>query len=88
MDMSSHSFRANRVVTAIEATLVEADGTPMSVEIADLSSGGFRLVAPKVLAIGDRVLLKVAHYGDFAGHIRWVAGYQAGGQFDHPVKLT
>jgi hypothetical protein len=79
--------RSPRVRTAIVAVLVDSDGGELSVQVTDLSSGGFRLRAGEPLVVGERVRLRVPRYGDFPALIIWVEGNEAGGEFLEPVTL-
>jgi hypothetical protein len=67
--------------------LVDSDGGELSVEVIDLSSGGFRLRAGEALVVGEQIRLRVERYGDFPAIIRWVRGGEAGGVFLQPITL-
>jgi hypothetical protein len=79
--------RSPRVQTSLEAVLVDSDGGELSVEVIDLSSGGFRLRAGELLVVGEQVRLRVERYGDFPAQIQWVKGQEAGGRFLEPITL-
>ena len=79
--------RPPRVQTSITALLVDSDGGELSVEIIDLSSGGFRLRTSEAIVAGEEVRLRVKRYGDFPAQIQWVRGGEAGGRFLEPVML-
>lgn len=79
--------RPPRVQTSIAATLIDAHGGQLPVEVTDLSSGGFRLRTSWMLAAGAQVLLRVDREGDFRAEILWVMGHEAGGRFLEPVTL-
>ena len=80
--------RTPRVRTVIAATLVDSDGGELSVEVIDLSSGGFRLRAGEQLMAGEKIRLRVPRYGDFRAQLQWVKGNEAGGSFLEPVLLA
>jgi PilZ domain-containing protein len=79
--------RAARVSVSHEAVLVLSDGTEHHVKITDVSSGGFHLLTPHTVPIGEHVFLRVDRYGDFPAQIRWSLGREAGGVFLHPVEI-
>ena len=79
--------RRPRVQTSIAATLIDAHGGQLPVEVTDLSSGGFRLHTSWTLAPGSQVQLQVQPHGDFPAEILWVKGHEAGGRFLEPVTL-
>jgi hypothetical protein len=83
----SEQERSPRVRTSIPAVLVDSDGGELSVEVTDLSCGGFRLHADEALVAGEHVRLRVARYGDFPAQIQWVNGQEAGGRFLEPIVL-
>lgn len=85
--MDGPEKRSPRVRTSIPAVLVDSDGGELSVEVIDLSSGGFRLRAGEALVAGEQVRLRVERYGDFPAIIRWVRGGEAGGVFLQPITL-
>jgi hypothetical protein len=75
------------VQTAIPAILIDPDGGELSVEVVDLSRGGFRLRADEAMVEGEEVRLRVSRYGDFTARIQWARGLEAGGVFLDPVTL-
>lgn len=80
--------RPHRVRTSFAAILIDSDGGAHSVEVIDLSSGGFRLHADEGLVAGEEVRLRADRYGEFPAQIQWVLGHEAGGRFLEPVKLA
>ena len=72
---------------SMKAVLVDSDGGEISVEIVDLSKGGFRIRAGETLVRGEEVRLRVSRYGDFRAIIQWVEGFEAGGRFLDPVQI-
>jgi hypothetical protein len=83
----TREYRSPRVRTSITAVLVDSDGGEMPVEVADLSSAGFRLHAEEALVVGEKIRLRVPRYGDFPAQIKWVKGHEAGGLFLERVVL-
>jgi len=79
--------RSPRVRTSLAAVLVDSDGGELTVDVIDLSAGGFRLRAGESLVVGEQVRLRVPRYGDFPAQIQWVEGNEAGGRFLEQVKL-
>lgn len=79
--------RSPRVRTSLAAVLVDSDGGELTVDVIDLSSGGFRLRAGESLVVGEQVRLRVPRYGDYPAQIQWVEGNEAGGRFLEQVKL-
>ncbi|GAC1583771.1 MAG: hypothetical protein NVS3B5_18390 [Sphingomicrobium sp.] len=79
--------RSPRVATSIGAVLVDSDGGELSIEVVDLSSGGFRMRAGEQLVVGEGVRLRVPRYGDLKARILWVKGSEAGGSFLEPVVI-
>ena len=79
--------RSPRVRTSLAAVLVDSDGGELTVDVIDLSAGGFRLRAGEALVVGEQVRLRVPRYVDFPAQIQWVEGNEAGGRFMEPVNL-
>lgn len=79
--------RAARVSVSHDALLVLSDGSEHQVTITDVSSGGFHLLTPDTVPIGEHVFLRVPRYGDFPAQIRWALGHEAGGVFLQPVEI-
>jgi len=79
--------RSPRVRTSLAAVLVDSDRGELTVEVIDLSSGGFRLRAGEPLVVGEHVRLRVPRYGDFPAQIQWVEGNEVGGRFLEQVEL-
>ena len=84
----SEQPRPHRVGTSFAAILVDSDGGELSVEVIDLSSGGFRLRTDETLVVGEKVRLRVERYGEFPAQIQWAEGNEAGGRFLEPITLT
>ncbi len=80
--------RRPRVGTSFAAVLVDSDGGELSVEVIDLSSGGFRLRTDETLVVGEKVQLRVERYGEFPAQILWAEGNEAGGRFLEPITLS
>lgn len=83
----SERHRSPRVRTSILAVLIDSDGGELSVEVTDLSKGGFRLHASELLVAGEVIRLRVPRYGEFPAQILWVEDNEAGGRFLKPVVL-
>lgn len=79
--------RSPRVRTSLAAVLVDSDGGELTVDVIDLSAGGFRLRAGESVVVGEQVRLRVPRYGDFPARIQWGEGDEAGGRFIEPVQL-
>lgn len=72
--------RRPRVAVRHEATLIFADGAEVAVTVTDVSQGGFKLTSEEILEVGEQVSMRDRH-GDALAEIRWVRGFEAGGQF-------
>ncbi|RST30545.1 hypothetical protein HMF7854_06640 [Sphingomonas ginkgonis] len=79
--------RLKRVRLEMPGNIVRGDGTAYIATVRDLSSSGFRIETDARLEPGEYIDLQVGRERASA-QIRWVMGFEAGGQFDKPVNLT
>ena len=80
MNGETDQARRRRVDVQHAATLVFADGAEVAVIVTDVSQDGFKLTSEEILEVGEQVSLRDRH-GDALAEIRWVRGFEAGGQF-------
>jgi hypothetical protein len=80
--------RAPRVDTRFDTSLIDSDGSMVSVVVIDISREGCRLETDGALKIGEMVQIKVPKYGTFPAQIRWALGNEAGAVFLEPVFLA
>ena len=78
--------RERRVAVSLWATLIEADGCSVEVEVLDVSSSGFRIASSAELEVGDEVQLKLARSAPLRAEIMWTRGRECGGTFLDPVE--
>lgn len=80
--------RSPRVVIDQQALLIDGGGRELPVKVIELSAGGFRLDVGEMLAVGEKVAIRVDRYGEYKGEIRWATELQAGGIFLEPVEMS
>lgn len=78
--------RERRVAVALPATLIEADGCAIEVDVLDVSSSGFRVATNAELVIGETVELRMARSHPLRAIICWTRGEEAGGTFLDPAE--
>ena len=76
--------RPKRASLAMKADVICANAETYSAIICDLSSKGFKIDSSAPLKVGDHIDLQVGAERASA-QIKWVAGSEAGGEFDRPV---
>lgn len=80
--------RFPRVEVSASATLVMDDGGEIPVILLDVSNAGFRLRSDELLQAGERVRVRSEEADEFTAEIRWVRGFEAGGEFlDRPPEI-
>ncbi|MEO6360179.1 MAG: PilZ domain-containing protein [Sphingomicrobium sp.] len=77
-----------RVAVAQPATLVEADGCAIDVDMLDVSSSGFRVATNAELVIGENVELRLPRSQPLRAIICWTRGEEAGGTFLDPAQAV
>lgn len=78
--------RERRVAVSLRATLIEADGCSIDVEVLDVSSSGFRIAANAELVVGEEVQLRIPRSAPLRATICWTRGREAGGTFLDPAE--
>lgn len=72
--------RRPRVGVRRDALLILSDGSAVAATLFDVSEDGFRLRSEEILEVGEEVRLRDRN-GEMRALIRWVSGFEAGGQF-------
>jgi hypothetical protein len=74
-----------RRIVNLAADLREAGAESADVEVADLSTGGFRIICPLDLAPGATIWLKLAGFAPMKSEIIWAEDGKAGCRFCEPL---
>lgn len=80
--------RERRVAVTLLASLIEADGCVVHVDVLDVSSSGFRVATNAELVIGEQVELRLARSQPLRAVICWTRGEEAGGTFLDPAQAV